>query len=312
MRNAYLLSTGAGMISGMAVVAALTGVPGFALLAGMFAALPIFIVGLAWSWAAALLAGAIASLYVHHFGPAGESLDFVTRFVAPAVLATSLANVRLPPSPTDATTARWLSPGTILVTLALAAGLSALWFLSERYAEDWAQLRETMIKFSQPPQGTDPAEAEKAQKLVLALWDSLLPAFVAASTLLNWVLNLWLAGRITLALGLLARPWVDLSLLTFPPGSGLILAAALTGASATGTVGVAATGLSGSFFFSYLLLGLAVIHHLTRGKAWRGFALSVVYFALVVLHFFLAVPIVILGLIDSIFSLRRRAPRGGT
>lgn len=312
MRNAYLLSMAAGVISGMAVVAALSGVPGFALFAGMFAALPIFVVGLTWSWAAALLAGAIAGLYVHYFGPAGESLDFVARFAAPAVLATCLANVRLPAPKDDVAGPRWLSPGTILVILALAAGLSALWFLSERYAEDWAQLREAMIKFSQPPQGTDPAEAEQAQKLVLALWDSLLPAFLAASMLLNWMLNLWLAGRITLALGLLTRPWVDLSLLTFPPGTGLVLAAALTGASASGAVGVAATGLSGSFFFAYLMLGLAVIHHLTLGKAWRGFALCVVYFALVVMHIFLAVPIVLLGLIDSIFSLRRRATRGGT
>lgn len=313
MRNVYLLSATAGLISAMAVLAGTAGTPGFGLFAGLLGGLPLFIVGLSWSWAAALLAAAVGGLYAHLLGPDGAGMDYVIRFGLPAVLGTCVVGLSLTVQYADGQRqVKWTSPGFIIVTMALAAGLATLWFMSDRYAADWAQLRETALKLSIPPDvEKDPAMAEQARKLVDELWQALLPASIGATTLAHWLLNLWLGGRIALAMGQLQRPWPELSLLTFPPGTGLILAAAISGASvATGLLDTAATGLTGAFFLAYLLLGLAVIHHLTRGKAWRLFALSIVYIGLIVLHVLLAIPIIVLGLIDSIVPLRRRTAGG--
>jgi hypothetical protein len=313
MQNVYLLSAAAGLISGMAMSAATT--PGLGLLAALLGGLPVFIVGLSWSWAAALLAAAIGALYAHLLGPDDAGMNYVIRFALPAVLGSLVAGLSLTQQSADGShRLQWASPGFLIVVMALAAGCATLWFMSDRFSADWAQLRETATKISMPPEAQNNPEIEaQARKLIDELWDALLPASIAATMLAQWLLNLWMAGRIANAMGRLQRPWPQLSLLTFPPGSALILVAGLGGASlATGVADTIATGIAGAFFLAYLLLGLAVIHHLTRGKAWRVFALSCIYFGLLALHILLAVPIILLGLLDSIWPLRRRAAGGGT
>ena len=73
-----------------------------------------------------------------------------------------------------------------------------------------------------------------------------------------------------------------------------------------------AISVFGAFFIAYLLLGLAVIHYLTRGKSWRPFALSAIYIGLFLVNIWLAIPIILLGLADTVFSLRGPPPAGNS
>ncbi len=95
----------------------------------------------------------------------------------------------------------------------------------------------------------------------------------AISTMGSLLFNFWLAGRITLASGRLQRPWPD-----FPPSSirrltPLLLAVATGAAFLAGLPGLIAAGFAGPLFLAYVLLGLAVVHYMTRGRSWRPFAL---------------------------------------
>ena len=58
--------------------------------------------------------------------------------------------------------------------------------------------------------------------------------------------------------------------------------------------------------FAYVLMGLAVVHFITRGQPWRGFALWGLYAALLVLSTGVSLAIALLGLADGFVSIRRR------
>jgi hypothetical protein len=101
--------------------------------------------------------------------------------------------------------------------------------------------------------------------------------------------------------------------MTFPTGTPFLLAASTAASFAPGMLGLAAAGFAGSFYFAYVLLGLAVVHYTTRGRSWRPFALWGLYAALVLTNTGLSLLIAILGLIEQMISLRRPAtpPPGG-
>jgi hypothetical protein len=80
-----------------------------------------------------------------------------------------------------------------------------------------------------------------------------------------------------------------------------------------GWSGMAGKAVSGALFLAYLIAGLAIVHHLTRGAAWRPFALALMYLFMVVPPLptlINPVPLIIaaLGLADAIFAFRHRPP----
>ena len=135
----------------------------------------------------------------------------------------------------------------------------------------------------------------------------ILPAATALSWMLTVLLNLWLAGRIALASGRLPRPWPDIPSMRFPRFTPLILAVASLATFIPGYVALGASAFSGAFYFAYVLMGLAVIHYITRGQPWRSFALWALYVVLLVLSTGISVLIALLGLVEGIVSIRGRA-----
>jgi hypothetical protein len=69
-----------------------------------------------------------------------------------------------------------------------------------------------------------------------------------------------------------------------------------------------AAGFAGPLFFAYVLLGLAVVHFVTRGKPWRPFALWALYAALFVINTVASVAVALLGLAEAIWPMRRPPP----
>jgi hypothetical protein len=142
----------------------------------------------------------------------------------------------------------------------------------------------------------------------------ILPASFAVTFMLMLLFNLWLAGRVLRASGQLARPWPDIAgELEYPRGTPLALLVATGIGFIDGLAGMAAGALSGALFLAYLLLGLAIIHHLTRGQGWRPILLGALYLGLLISPIpapFNPVPLIValLGLADTIRPLRRKPP----
>jgi hypothetical protein len=313
MHAAYLIAILAGLLSGAAVLTAQGGGAGSAIVVGLLGALPLFVVGLRWTWAAALLAAAAGALLVHMMGGSG-GIGYALYFGAPAVFLTFIANVHASVTEGDGTErVQWASPGLIVMAAALlAGGLTAYVATSPAYDAQVAALRTEMTKYleANAPFGSDkPLPPDQIALFVDAI-AGVMPAMMGAVSMLVWLANLWLAGRVVHHSGNLARPWPDLTLMRFPAGSPLFLAAATFAATTlSGVAGTAASGVSGALFLAYTLLGLAIVHYLTRGKSWRPLALGVVYAALVAVNIYMALPLIMLALIDTVFSLRR--PQAG-
>ena len=58
-------------------------------------------------------------------------------------------------------------------------------------------------------------------------------------------------------------------------------------------------------FFAYVLLGLAIIHYVTRGSAWRFAILWALYLGLIVFNTALSLVVAVIGLAEPFSPLRR-------
>lgn len=313
MRNAYLIAIGAGIVSAIAFVSAIVGAPVANFFLFMIAALPLYVAGIGWSWAAALLATSIGSLLLVALGIKEPAIMFALLLGMPAVVLTFLADQRRDVTEANGTVStQWISPGFIVIAAAVVASLISFCLVMTSQ-DQTAKLRtgvEEMIK--QAPALT--GERELSQEQITQIVDIsmlVMPGAVSLVAMMGSLFSLWVAGRMVSAAGQLRRPWPDLAALRFPRGTPLILAAAAIGSSSfTGTADIAAIAVFGAFFIAYLLLGLAVVHYITRGKSWRPFALSAIYVALILINMWAAIPIILLGLMDTAFSLRKPPPAG--
>ena len=127
--------------------------------------------------------------------------------------------------------------------------------------------------------------------------------------MITTLLNLWLAGRITLASGRLVRPWPDFSQLRLPASATFALLAAMAAAFLDGFPGLLAGGFAGALTIAFALVGLAVAHSLTRGSAWRNFILTALYASLVLYTPGIALLLAVVGLAETIFAYREGGER---
>lgn len=314
MRNRLLVGVGLGLIAAVVFASATTGplIARFVLF--FLTPLPIALAGLGWGWRTAAIAGLSGTLLV----AAGASLTVAAVFalsqVVPMVALTHLALLSRT-GPAGGETIEWYPPGRLVIWGAVMAGLLALASLL-LIGGDLEDLRKGLADFiektlqsglPQLPDATPLSETEIKSLADVALW--LLPAASAISWMASLLFNLWLAGRVTLASGQLARPWPDLAAIDYPPGTTLAFAGSLLAVlMLDGYARLAASGFAGAFFLAFMLLGLAIVHYTTRGAAWRPFALWALYAALLFLNMWIGVLAAILGLSESILGLRRRYP----
>jgi hypothetical protein len=213
-----------------------------------------------------------------------------------------------------APTLEWYPAGRTVIAAALIAGCFAtltLFLLGGDIDTLRSALRGMLQTFvdNELPKMPDapklgPADIDEATGIALAL----LPAASAISTMGSLLFNLWLAGRITMASGRLQRPWPDLPAMVYPPTAPLMLAAATAAGFLAGLPGMIAAGFAGPLLFSYVLLGLAVVHYTTRGRPWRPFALWGLYASLFIMNTIASLAIALLGLAEAIWPMRKLSP----
>ena len=259
----------------------------------------------------AALAVLVATLAVSLIGSPLAGIVFALTSVAPAALLVHLSLLRRDSGPVDG---QWFPIGTVVASAAALAGciVGAAFVAAAGEAQSLIKLKagiadavRAAVKagFTGLPSGQPLSEVDLATLSDLML--NLMPGVSAALWLAAMLLCLWIAGHVALAGGQLRRPWPALSLMRFPVGLPLVLAASLAAAAfADGIPRLVALGFAGAFYAAYTLLGLAIVHHLTRRLSWRNPALTAVYVALLVLVTPVSMLLVLGALIDTFKPLR--------
>lgn len=317
MKSYALAGAGLGLVAAIVFASATTGPLFVRFLLLFITPLPIALAGLGWGWRAGALAGAVGTAIVLITTNPLIAAAFAATQVAPIVALTYFAMLSRPlseseePIADDGSGLEWYPPGRLVLWAAAMAAIMSIASMlllagdTETLRKTLAEFMQTAVTASVPEAQGQIGEAELAALTEIAL--AVLPAASAMSWMASLLFNLWLAGRITHASGQLGRPWPDLAAIAYPQGTPLLFGAMLIASMFSGLPGLAASAASGSFFVAYVLLGLAVVHYTTRAKPWRPFALWALYATLLVVNIWIAIPIAVLGLLETAFRLRERA-----
>lgn len=318
MQQFIFIGLAGGLASAVLFASALLGGAGGALLLYTLAPLPSLIAGIGWGAVAAAIAAVAGALGIGiGLGSAKVALAFFVTQGIPIVVICHLAMLNRPAAPgageDDASTVEWYPVGRLLAVAAIMAGFvsfATLLTLGTDTEVIRAQLQDVIQKiFSKEierlrGQPMSPQDIARLAEVTLYV----LPAASATSWLATFVLNTWLAGKITRASGLLARPWPDLAAIVLPGTLGLVLSGALVLTYFGGYLGLVASGFAGGILFAYMLVGLAIVHFVTRGKPQRAMILAGTYLALVVLNTWAAIALAVLALVEPLSPLRRWPP----
>lgn len=318
MPNIVLAGIAAGLGAALLFAWTATGVVPARTALALLTGLPLAVAAAGWGYLAAAIGSVLAALVLGLGIAPTLAVAFLATQAAPIVFLSYLAGL----SRADAGgQLEWYPPGRIVVWAAIIATLltfAAMLLLGSDMEAIKTAIRgfvETFATrhFPEISGGKTLSAPEIAELAEMAL--VLLPAAMAISLMGTLLVNIWLGGRIARASGILGRPWPDLSALELPRGVPLVFAVATAGTFLSGIPGLGASALFGALFLAYVLVGLAVIHHVTRGHPWRAFALWGIYGGLVVFNSVAALLIAILGLADAIRPLRQPppppAPHGG-
>ncbi len=307
------IGLGAGLAAAVLFASASTGPLIARFLLFFLASLPAFLAGLGWGWRASLVAALAGTVLAAVISSGFSALIFGLSQGAPVVVLTYLAYLNRPASEGTGGAVEWYPIGRLVIWAAVMAGGLSVLSLSV-LGSDMPALRAGLKTFIErtlsgelSQLGGKPLDTAQLETLTdIALY--LLPAASAVSWLSGLLFNLWLAGRITLASGRMARPWPDLAAVTFPQGTSLALAAATGATFISGFAGLAAAGFVGALFMAYVLLGLAIVHYTTRGKPWRPFALFALYAALMLLNPWSGLGLALMALMEPFAPWRRKPP----
>ena len=286
-----------------------------------FAALgaaPLFVVGFYLGSAYAGISGGIAALLLlilPNFG-SGSTIYYIAIAGAPALLIIHQALISQPGA--DSKTPDWYPPGRILawVTLyglLLLAGI-AIYFATTGHSLESIS-REFLLKISNWfPNNPEFSESQRA--LINQRWDAdvrrVSPTFAGFTLSIMFLQTIGLA---TAAQGLLfragksLRPSPNYATLDLPQWLTGLLAAVIAVGLLPG--GLGSFGQNAAVFLStpFFLLGLTVIHTLSRRSLKPGSVLSAFYmglFLVAVLFKPALALLVLLGIGEQWFSLRQR------
>lgn len=301
-----IIGIGGGLASALLFYSSARGGPLLRLMLLLLTPLPSLVAGFGWGWIPAAVGAVAGGVLVAILGSGTVALGYVLALGVPVTLASYLAYLSRP-DPHDATQREWYPLGRLMAAMAIYAGALPVMLLAltggsyevlrplmlevlRQFAKQWAQ------------DGPQLTEQQLAEQVDWGLF--LLPAVLAVQWLLVCAVNLYLAGRITLASGRLGRDWPDIAAMTYPLGFPLLLVLALLATNAAGTLGVIGTSFSGAFLCAHLLAGLALAHYVARQRA--PWLVWLVYFGLLFLWPFFMPLVALAGLIDTTFSLKQR------
>jgi hypothetical protein len=312
----FLIGIGAGAATALLFASVASGSP-LSVLLFYLAPLPILLAALGWSHWAALIAAVFASAGL---AAVFTSYFFIMFLIGVGLPAWWLGYLTLLARPVEGAPdgLEWYPVGHLVVWAAiLGAGVVVAGML--HFGTDEESFRASLRSFMErmlrggPRTPTLPTELPKGADMgrVIDFLVVALPPTAAVVTTITNLLNLWLASRVARISGRLLRPPSDLASMQFPAYAPALIAAAVAVSFIPGLIGSFGTVFTASLLMAYAILGLAVMHAITRGMASRPFALGGLYAVLI----FFGWPVLILsvlGLADTAFNIRGRvAARSG-
>ncbi len=279
------------------------------------APLPLMVVAMGWSPLHAAIGGIAAGASLGLLFGMPYLGAFVLTIALPAWWLGHLAMLGRPAetAPTNGVTppaTEWYPPGRLLLWIAGFASLTtiaALLTLGSDAETITAALRRGLSRMMNLRGATPDTPAGGESSGMMDALIAIAPAAAAIAAILTLTLNLWLAGRITLTSGRLKRAWPNLSAAALPPMTLVALCVALGLSFTGGLLAIAAQIASACLLMAFALTGLATLHAITRGRQNRALWLSSVY-AVVTVFGWPVLGLIVLGLIDAMFDLRRRMP----
>lgn len=303
-----IVGIGAGLVSALLFSVVITGSPLAALLYSA-APLPIFIASLGWNHRSGLFATAAGALAIAiALAPTG-GIAFALIIGLPAWWIAYLALLARGDAQGNV---EWYPLGNLMLWIAATAALatvgSALVMTTdyETYRSVIARMIENllneMVRGKLITLSADVPVKELAQSLAPAV-----PLGIGASFVTTITANLWLAARTVKMSDRLPRPWPFIPSTSLPRQALLLLLGAGAAALMGGFIGVAATALVGALLAAFMFSGLCLLHDISRGRPWRLPMLVSVYVALVVMQAVLTPLLAVIGVVDTLLGLRRRA-----
>lgn len=285
----------------------------FSIVLFYLSSLPILIAAIGWSHLAGLVAALAAAAGLASVLGGFFLVAFLAGVGLPAWFLGYLALLARPAAQPTPDGLEWFSVGRLVVWAAIL-GAAIVAITIPNFGTDAETFRAGLRRVFEMILRAQARIGPEAPLTVPGISDPqrMLDVLVAAiplaaamlSTLVN-ILNLWLAGRIVAISGRLKRPWPDIPSMEFPAYAPALGAAAVAGTFLPGLIGIVAGVLAASMLVAYALLGLAVLHAITRRVAARGFILGGLYVSIALFGWPLLLA-ALFGLVDSIINLRGR------
>jgi predicted membrane protein DUF2232 len=278
------------------------------------APLPLMVAAIAWSPLVAAIGGIAASLSMGAIFGLPLGLAFAIAVALPGWWLGHLVLLGRPSGRSAMSSSaahsiepelEWYPLGRILlwiVGLAALTTFAALLTLGTDAATITDALRRGLTNFFNRP-GHELASAEIEGWIDPLV--SLAPIAAAAVAVPTLTLNVWLAAKITATSGRLRRPWPCFRTVTLPPMTLGALCLTVVFCFSGGLTGLAAKVIASALVVAYAITGFAVLHTLTLTLKSRTFWLGSVY-AIVMMFTWPVLVIAVLGLADSVFSIRAR------
>ncbi len=274
------------------------------------APLPLMLAAIAWGPLCGAIGGLVAMLVIAGALSLPLALGYGLAIALPAWWLGHLAMLGRPSAGgiagTDAASLQveWYPLGRILLWIAALATLltaGSLFSLGSDASAISDAMRRGFAKILSLVSETTVTESDPRVGLMVAVT----PVLVAASQMATLTLNLWLAAKVAAVSGRLHRPWPDLSGTSLPPMTLVALCVALAFSFFSGMTGILAVVVTTVLMMAYALIGLAVVHILTRDFTNRAFWLAAAY-AIIFMFSVSLVLLTALGLADAVFGFRER------
>jgi hypothetical protein len=307
-----LIAIAAGCAAGLMFASVISGAL-LSIVLVYLAPLPLMVAALGWGPATALLGGIGAGVGLGLIFNFFYGLGFVLTIAIPAFWLGHLSLLARPASqPSSASSEThdaaldWYPVGRLLLWIASIAMLIMIFFLlttGSSGEEITGKMRDHALRAINTVSRSG-ASAEDKERMALFIARAL-PIVGVSTTMLMYLLNLWLAGRITQTSRRLRRPWPNLHDIELPQTAIVVLAAALLLSFAGGLPAIVAHIVGAALLTAYTLVGFAVLHAVTRPGSGRwGWRLAA--YALIVLVIWPVVLVAMLGLLEGTVGLRRR------
>lgn len=305
-----------GLASALLFAVVVTGSP-FGVVLSYVAPLPVLIGALGWNHRSGIVATAVGGLAIALAFRLEAGLAFV---IGSALPAWGLAYLALLGRPHPDGTMDWYPLGRLLLWVAVSAAVVTFVGVLALGSWDYAVYRDTLrttiesvirlqmripSETPMPPTFGGVPREQFLEALVGAV-----PFVAATAFALVLTLNLWIAARVVAVSQRLPRPWPVIAATRMPFSALLLLAAAGLASFLPGLVGVLALALAGGLLMTFALQGLALLHHVSRGRPGRTGLLVGAYVLLVFIAHTLLPLLALAGIADTAVDLRRRFPGG--